>query len=395
MIPAPEPAPSLGKNAGLGITQIILWGGSYFLMALIAGPVAQEQGWARGWVAGSLSLAILVSGLLAPMAGQAIRRHGGRPVLMGGALILALGLVLMTAAPNLPLFMAAWAVMGVGMAGCLYDPLFSAIGQAYGPPARSAMTQVALISGFALTLCWPAGSWLMEAAGWRVVCLVYAALDATLVIAVFAWALPKEQRPPGAASPGGGSAPAPVQAYPGLLRLGVAFTLAAMIMTSVSVELLSLLQSQGVTAATAVALGALIGPSQVGVRLLEMALGRRAHPWFSLVFSATGFACALLLLALAPGWAWLAIILYGMGNGMRTIVRGSLPLTMYGPQGFADAMGRLGRPALIAQALTPLGCSLLLDRAGPAALLAVLVALALLNLAMSLALRPVAMPRSG
>ncbi|MGM9458304.1 hypothetical protein, partial [Lacticaseibacillus rhamnosus] len=77
-----------------------------------------------------------------------------------GTLIMAAGLVLMAMAASLPVFLAAWAVMGVGMAGALYDPLFAAIGQAYGSAARSAMTQIAIASGFAITLCWPASSFL-------------------------------------------------------------------------------------------------------------------------------------------------------------------------------------------------------------------------------------------
>ena len=49
-------------------------------------------------------------------------------------------------------------------------------------------------------------------------------------------------------------------------------------MTVIGVHLLMLLQAQGLTLAAAVALGALVGPAQVGGRLLEMAFGRSTAP---------------------------------------------------------------------------------------------------------------------
>ena len=152
---------------GLLFALSLVWGGSFFLVAVIVGPVVESTGWPQGAVVGALSLAILVSGLLSPWVGTRIRRLGGRPVLVAGTLVMAAGLVLMAMAGSLPVFLAAWAVMGVGMAGALYDPLFAAIGQAYGASARGAMTQIAIASGFAITLCWPASSFLVAHIGWR------------------------------------------------------------------------------------------------------------------------------------------------------------------------------------------------------------------------------------
>ncbi|WP_449411275.1 hypothetical protein [Methylobacterium komagatae] len=105
--PAPDPqrrVPSTLGNAALGLTQIILWGGSFFLTAVIVGPVVESTGWPQGLVIGSLSLAILISGLLSPWIGTQIRRFGGRPVLVAGTLVMALGLVLMAMAGNLAVF---------------------------------------------------------------------------------------------------------------------------------------------------------------------------------------------------------------------------------------------------------------------------------------------------
>jgi MFS family permease len=385
---------NLPRNAALGLTQILLWGGSYFLMAVITDPIVSTTHWSRAWVVGALSVAILVSGLPAPLVGRLIKRHGGRPVLMAGSLILAIGLVFVAASPSLPVFLCGWTVIGIGMAACLYDPLFSAVGQAFGDQARSALTQITLIAGFAITLCWPASQFLVQIVGWRGTCLTYALVAILIVIPLFSWAIPSQEGNARAATlrveperaPCG---PVTFGADPkGLHRLAASFTVASMIMTAISVELLMLLQLGGISAAHAVALSALIGPAQVVARGLESLLSRRAHPYWSMLASTICVLVGLLLLALAPACAWLAIILYGAGNGMRTIVRGTLPLAMYGRHEYSTVMGRLARPPLIGQAATPLAAGMLMEVLGKGALLPGLLTVAAINLGLALAVFP-------
>ncbi|KAA0693329.1 MFS transporter [Neorhizobium sp. P12A] len=381
------PTPSFMRNAALGITQILLWGGSYFFMAVIANPVAASTNWSKAWVVGALSIAILVSGLPAPFVGRLIRRHGGRPVLIAGSLILAIGLVIAAEAYSLPIFLLGWAVIGAGMAACLYDPLFSAVGQAYGKEARGALTQITLTSGFAITLCWPASNFLVQTIGWRGACLSYAAVSVLVVIPLFAWALPSHVGITEAATPVDEKHAAAVTPK-GLHRLTASFTVASMIMTAVSVELLMLLEQRGVSTDHAVALGALIGPAQVIARGLEGVFGKRAHPYWSHLASAVCALVGLLVLALAPSFAWLAIVFYGAGNGMRTIVRGTLPLALYGRDEYATVMGRLARSPLIGQAVTPLVAGLVIEHLGNSALLPGLLAIAAVNLLLSFAVFP-------
>lgn len=375
-------------NVALGLTQIFLWGGSFFLIAVLADPIVQSTGWPQGMVVGALSLAILISGVLSPWIGRMIHRHGGRTVLVAGSLVIAAGQILMAVSPNLPIFLVAWAVIGAGMAAALYDPLFAAIGQAYGASARRAMTQIAIASGFAITVCWPATRFLVVQVGWRGTCVVYAALAVLVVAPLFAWALPRRDRiaavlPPPAAgatplAPSTGAA-----RLPGEHILAVTFTSAAVIMTAVSVQLLLLLQAKGVSAGTAVALSALIGPSQVGARILELVFGRRAHPAWALLVSSGSVGLGLLILATAPAFAWLAIVLYGTGNGMRTVVRGTLPLTLYGQHDYAAVMGRLARLPLLGQAATPLACGYLTAWFGLDVLLDLMLGIAVVNVVLS------------
>src|ERR1044071_2478202 len=120
----------------LGVTQILAWGSSYYLPAVLARPIADETGWPLTWVVGGLSLGLLTSGLAAPFVGRQIHRYGGRPVLIASAILLAVGSLGLAVAPTLPAFIIAWLVMGLGMSAGLYDAAFSTLGRLYGQGAR-------------------------------------------------------------------------------------------------------------------------------------------------------------------------------------------------------------------------------------------------------------------
>src|SRR3954463_8137209 len=105
----------------LGLGQILAWGSSYYLPAVLA----PDTGWPLPWIVAGLSIGSLNAGGIAPRVGRAIQAHGGRPVMALGAVLLALGLLGLSLAPSLPLHLLAWVVIGGGMGCSLYDAAFS------------------------------------------------------------------------------------------------------------------------------------------------------------------------------------------------------------------------------------------------------------------------------
>src|SRR5215510_16346149 len=85
----------------IGMTQMLAWGSSFYLLGVLANPIVRDTGWSYDWVIGGVSLGLLVAGLVSPRIGRTIGRHGGRPVLAGGALAFAAGFVVLGAATNL------------------------------------------------------------------------------------------------------------------------------------------------------------------------------------------------------------------------------------------------------------------------------------------------------
>jgi predicted MFS family arabinose efflux permease len=365
----------------LGLFQILAWGSTYYLLAVLATPIAADTGWSLTWIVGAMSIGMLTSGFAAPRIGRLIDAKGGRPILAASALLFAAGLALLAMSPHLGVFVLGWIVIGAGMAAGLYDAAFSTLGRIYGDTARGPITAVTLFGGLASTTCWPLTAALSEALGWRGACLVYAGIHLAIALPAYLVFLPRETpREPHAPHTNGAHAN-PVA--PALFILHAANLALTAVVTSVtSVHLLTMLQARELALAAAVALGALVGPAQVTARIVEMVIGRYHHPIWTLAASASFIALGVTLLwSGAPAIA-ASLMIYGAGIGIHSIARGTVPLALFGADGYATLMGRLARPTLIAGAAAPTAGALVLESWGTDATLATLAVLTALNLAL-------------
>lgn len=360
----------------LGILQILVWGGSFFLLAVVAEPITREMAWDSHWVYGALSLGLMVSALLAPLSSRLVVRYGGRMQLAGSGVIVGVGLLVVANCHSLQVFMLAWMIIGTGMAMGLYEALFATLGALYAERAGRAITGITLISGFATTLTWPLLALAIEQFDWRMACMGYGILLIIAVAPLYLWVLPAVERPHVSKS-ARTSTTAVVDRRLYLLLTGI-FALGAITMTAISVQLVAVLQGMGYSLASAIGLSALLGPSQVASRVLQI-LARKCHPIWTALVSSVLVAVGLTLVALAPGATALGLLLYGSGNGLRAIVRGLLPLALMPPGQYVALMGKMSRPSLIGQALTPLVGGYLFQHFGAIGVLAALCALALTN----------------
>lgn len=362
----------------LGSAQTLAWASSYYLPAMLAAPMARDLGVSVPTVFAAFSVALIVSALLGPFAGRSIDRWGGRPVLMATNGVFAAGLALLAIAQGPVGLFAGWVVIGIGMGSGLYEAAFAALVRLYGRDSRNVITGITLIAGFASTVGWPLTSLLEAQFGWRGACFAWAALHLVLGLPLNAL-LPRADAAPAnnASSAGGASAPgdstqgeaSPEQATRAAVLLAFVFAATWFVSTSMAAHLPQLLQASGTSLATAVAVGALIGPAQVAGRLLEFGVLRRVHPLLSarLATLMHPIGATVLMLVGGPAAAVFAI-LHGAGNGILTIAKGTLPLVLFGPAGYGQRQGILVMPARVAQALAPWLFGLLLARWGAGAL---------------------------
>ena len=360
-----------GVVVALGTTQTLAWASSYYLPAMLAAPMAKDLGLPTASVFAAFSFALVISALLGPYAGRCIDRWGGRPVLMGTNLVFAAGLVLLGMANGLSGLLVGWAILGIGMGSGLYEAAFAGLVRLYGRDSRGAITGITLIAGFASTVGWPLSTFLEAQFGWRGACFGWAALHIFLALPLN-WLLPEAtsapsvESEPKAGAGEGSNASSPLKAS---LLLAVVFAITWFISTAMAAHLPRLLMAAGATLAAAVAFGALVGPAQVGARILEFSVLRKVHPLLSarLATLMHPAGAALLSLAGAP-MAAVFVVFHGAGNGILTIAKGTLPLVLFGPQGYGARQGLLMVPARIAQALSPWLFGLCLDRWGAGAL---------------------------
>jgi predicted MFS family arabinose efflux permease len=274
--------------------------------------------------------------------------------------------------------------MGIGMGAGLYDAAFATLGRIYGRDARAVISALTLVAGFSSTICWPLSSYLLEHFGWRSTCFFYAAVQLLASLPIHCFMLPAH--PTAVTQPVPRSSASAVRLAPDerhiFLLLAAALTIAGVISAIVSIHILSMLQDLGTTAVAAVGIGALIGPSQVGARALEVLLGHRYHAIWTLVASAAVSAIGLALLLVGPPLLALAVILYGAGTGIGWIARGTVPLALFGPENYPALLGRLALPSTVSMALAPFFGAVIIQRGGAMLTLFTLTALAIMNVAL-------------
>ena len=360
----------------LGITQITAWGTSYYCLGVLAGPIATELGWTRGFVFLGFTVSVLVMGLISAGVGRLIDRTGAQAVMTAGSGIVALGLFLLSLVREEWAYLAVWALIGVGMRCCLYDAAFAAMVQVTPSRGRTAISYLTLFGAFASSVFWVVGHYLDAAVGWRQTLMVFAALNLAVCLPLNWLGLarrdPLETSP--AESPNAAATPAGTDAVLEGRTRSIAMALFALVMSLngfvfgvVSVQLVPLLEAAGLTAAMAVWMASLKGVAQFAGRVIEIVFGRNLSAMavgrlaiaampvsFALLYGSNGSAAILLAFTL----------LMGSAQGVLTIVRGAVPLALFGSKGYGTVIGLIATPVLLVSAGAPTLFAWIVDRWG-------------------------------
>lgn len=350
---------------GFGLGQIAAFASSFYLMGVLGDAIGRDLHLSSTFVFSMFSLSLAVPALVAPHVARRIEERGGKHVLLASHLALAAGLVLVGFARDGLGLAVGMAVIGLGQALGLSPTPFAILVSLYGEAARRSITAVALIGGLGSVVGWPLTSWLAEQAGWRGTHFVWAAVQLLVCLPLSAWVCPR--------TPGQGRRTEPLHAQVrwdrSMIQLAILFACAWFISTCMSAHLPRLLGAFGLTPHAAAAAAGLMGIAAVTVRFLEFTVLRRLPPLattrLATLMHPTG-AAALLTLG-APAGAVMAVG-QGAGNGMLTVAKGVLPLSLYGARNYAYRSALIGRPALFAQVLGPAVFALALERSATLAI---------------------------
>ena len=369
----------------LGIGQITAWGTAYYCLGVLAKPVVADTGWSLWLVYFGFTVALLVMGLVSTWAGKAIDAYGARRVMALGTVLTSVGLFALSLVQSQAAWLAAWAFLGVGMRLCLYDAAMAALVQVLPSRGRIAISYLTLFGAFASTVFWVVGHYFNEAIGWRDTLAMFAVINLAVCLPLNWIGLSRREDATRAAEQKADLAGshAPLQGA----RRTVAMALFALVMSLngfaysvVAVQLVPLLEAAGLGAAAAVWIASLKGFAQFGGRVVEILFGRHLRP-ITVARIAIGALPLSFLLLLAAGGNFAAILVFtlvmGASQGVVTIVRGAVPLQLFGANGYGTVLGVLATPILIVHAISPTLFALIVDRWGWGVAQAALVAASL------------------
>ncbi|MBO9654729.1 MAG: arsenite efflux MFS transporter ArsK [Agrobacterium tumefaciens] len=364
----------------LGITQNIGYGTLYYSFSILAPDMASHFALSPEWIFAALSAALLIGGLTAPWLGRLFDLLGAGRVMTMGSAVAAAALMACAYAPNSASYVAALIAVEVAANLVQYGAAFALLVQLQPQAASRSITYLTLIAGFASTLFWPITTALHAHMSWQQVYLVFAGLNLLLCLPIHAWLARNASRYRAtgrqAAARIEGALPAARRKL-GFLLMVSGFSLMSLVSSAVLVHMVPLLSGLGL-GATAAVVGTLFGPSQVASRLINMVLGRNVKATHLALIAAglipAGVVILLLTAPSVPG-AMLFAVIFGMGNGLLSIVSGSLPLYLFGSDGYGQLQGKTMAARLILSALAPFVLALAMSGVGITASLAITAAL--------------------
>ena len=368
-------SPAMHAILALGITQIIAWGTTLYALGVLGKPIAADTGWSQSLVFGGLTTGLLVSAAVSTLVGRGVDRRGGRQVMTLGSLLMAGGLALLALVRSPPAYLLAWAFLGLAMRMCLYDAAFAALVQVTPSRGRRAISYLTLFGGFASTVFWPIAHLLNDAYGWRTTLIIFAAINLLLCAPLHWIGLARRERPPqaqsalAAATVSAAGTP-PLEGRPralAMLLFGAIVAASAIVFGAMAAHLVPLLEASGLASATAVWIASLKGVAQVAGRIWDLTLARQWHPIDVGRVSVAIIPLSFLTLMLGGANFVAALsftLLFGIANGLVTIMRGAVPLALFGAKGYGEVLGILAAPYLLLAAVAPAAFALLVERYG-------------------------------
>jgi hypothetical protein len=273
-----------------------------------------------------------------------------------------------------PAYLVVWVFLGLGMRLCLYDAAFAALVQVTPSRGRTAISYLTLFGAFASSVFWVLGHALEEQVGWRQTLVLFALINLVVCVPLHWWGLARRETADATPDPAGGR-PASPDGPPleGRAR-SVAIVLFALIMSLngfvfgvISVQLVPMLEAAGLATAAAVWVASMKGVAQFGGRVVEIVFARNLRAITVGRIAIGVLPPSLLLLLLGTGSLPMVVaftLLMGAAQGVITIVRGAVPLALFGARGYGAVLGAIATPILVVNAASPTAFAWIVDRWG-------------------------------
>ena len=343
----------------LAAGQLFCWAALYYSFSSFILPMQHAFGWDKPQMMGAYTLGLAVWGAATYAAGAAIDAGHGRALMTWGAALAGAGFIVWSRIDGLAGLYVAWALLGASMAMTLYEPAFNILTKRFPERYVQGITALTLVGGFASTLSFPAAAWLIARYDWRVALASIGGLLLVGVAPLHAWALrgtPKtlvRAARPDAADDATLHEALRERAF---WLLTATFTLYSFAGAALWAHMMPAFAAKGRTEAQALAVVVWFGPAQVAGRLAYVGFGRAVSARKLGLMVLGGLPVSLAIFALADQTAALLVfaLLFGVANGLVTIVRGSLVPEYFGRRHVGRISGAMTGISLLARASAPL-----------------------------------------
>ena len=343
----------------LAIAEMLIWACIYYSFPALLLHWERSLGWSRADLTGAITLAVFVSAFCSPLYGRLIDAGKGALMMTTAAVIGGGCMMLLSLIDQLWQFYLLWAVIGMCMAGSLYEPCFALITRARGAEAKRSIIFVTLVAGFAGTVSFPVAHSLVLALGWRSTVLFFGAV-AIFVVAPLMWLGASAIEQAGAhrhsANPHLSVAERSFLRSSVFWCLALGFGLAAMLQGITLHHLLPILSERKIHPDVAVIAISFIGPMQVAGRLVMIAAERRVsiHGIAIACFVLMAASIAFLIIAgVTPALLIVFVILFGGSYGVVSIIRPVIARDLLGERQFGAKSGALALVYLVGSASAP------------------------------------------
>lgn len=375
--------------AGLSLVQMTAWGATFYLPSVLDRQIGAALGLSREIVFGGITLMLVIGALVAPRAGAYIDRHGARLPMIVGNLLLAGGLALVGASWNATSYLAGWALFGLAVPLAMSVAAFAAVAQAFPERGRAGITTMMLFGGLSSGVFWPLTGWLEAAFGWRVTCLIFAGAHLFVclpIVLTLRMAAPSRvTHPQGQPAVVGRLGAQDRRAAFWLLVIGSGVS--GLVTWGLPLYFVPMFVDVGMSVTLAIFLASIQAYATFAARVLDLAVSARVGGMrlvyggallpplvfalliVALLFMQVGLAKSLLI--------GVALALYGFAAGLIAAGRATLPLELFGSEGYATMLGRLSLWLNLMFAASPLLFALIYSRSGMVAVLVVGLALSL------------------
>lgn len=362
--------PPVAAILALGLTQIIGYGTLYYSFSILAPDMARDLNWSSEWIFGALSAALLIGGLAAPTIGKWIDRFGAGRIMTAGSAIAAVALVACAFAPGKIAFVAALIAIETASNLVQYGAAFALLVQLRPGVAQRSITYLTLIAGFASTIFWPITTALHAQMSWQSVYLLFAALNLVICLPIHAWlsrsAREARKREVDEATKHIEPCLQTSVRTPAFILMVTGFALESFVNAALLVHMVPVLSGLGL-GAMAVLVGTLFGPSQVLSRFINMVFGGSLSQLTLALISAVLLPAALVILVvtapLVPGALVFAVV-FGLGSGLSSIVQGTLPLALFGSEGYGQRQGQAMAVRLVISSTAPFALAFMMGNIG-------------------------------